>query len=67
MKREEDARDRRLQRITLTEFAESRFDQFKKSYYLSLNKLFDALTDKEVEQLVSLLEKLSISDASNSC
>jgi DNA-binding MarR family transcriptional regulator len=67
VKREEDARDRRVQRIKLTEFAESRFDQFKTSYYLSLNKLFDALTDKEVEQLVSLLEKLRISDASNTC
>jgi DNA-binding MarR family transcriptional regulator len=67
VKREEDAHDRRVQRIRLTEFAESRFDQFKKSYYLSLNKLFDALTDKEVEQLVSLLEKLRLSDASNSC
>jgi DNA-binding MarR family transcriptional regulator len=67
VKREEDARDRRVQRIRLTEFAQSRFDQFKTSYYLSLNKLFDALTDKEVEQLVSLLEKLRISDASNSC
>jgi len=67
VKREEDARDRRLQRITLTEFAESRFDQFKKSYYLSLNTLFDALNDQEVEQLVSLLEKLSRSDDAKSC
>jgi DNA-binding MarR family transcriptional regulator len=67
VKREEDARDRRLQRITLTEFAASRFDQVKKAYYLSLSKLFDALTDEEVEQLVSLLEKLSMSDAANSC
>jgi DNA-binding MarR family transcriptional regulator len=67
VKREEDARDRRVQRIRLTEFAESRFDHFKTSYYLSLNTLFDALTDKEVEQLVSLLEKLRISDASNTC
>lgn len=67
VKREEDASDRRLQRIRLTEFAESRFEQFKQSYYLSLNKLFDALNDKEVEQLASLLEKLSVSDDSNSC
>ena len=67
VRREEDARDRRFQCIRLTEFAESRFDQFKKSYYLSLNRLFDALNDQEVEQLVSLLEKLSMSDASNSC
>ena len=67
VKREEDARDRRLQRIRLTEFAESRFDQVKQLYYLSLNKLFDTLTDQEVEQLVSLLEKLRISDASNAC
>jgi hypothetical protein len=43
------------------------FDQFKQAYYLSLNKLFDALTDQEVEQLVSLLEKLSLLDAANSC
>src|SRR5215469_8042401 len=67
VRREEDARDRRLQRIRLTEFAESRFDQFKKAYYLSLNKLFDTLTDKEVEQLVLLLEKLSMSDDANAC
>src|SRR6266436_1582861 len=67
VRREEDARDRRLQRIRLTEFAESRFEQFKQSYYLSLNKLFDALNDKEVEQLASLLEKLSVSDDSTSC
>jgi DNA-binding MarR family transcriptional regulator len=67
VKREEDARDRRLQCIRLTEFAESRFDQFKKSYYLSLNTLFDALNDEEVEQLVALLEKLSRSDDSKSC
>jgi hypothetical protein len=45
----------------------SMFDQFKQAYYLSLNKLFDALTDQEVEQLVSLLEKLSLLDAANSC
>src|SRR5258708_38292481 len=63
VKREEDARDRRLQRITLTGFAASRFDQVKKAYYFSLNKLFDALTDKEGEQLVSIFVKRSMSDA----
>ena len=67
VRREEDARDRRVQRIRLTEFAESRFDQVKQAYYLSLNTLFDALTDQEVEQLVSLLEKLRLLDAANSC
>lgn len=67
VRREEDARDRRVQRIRLTEFAESRFDQLKQAYYLSLNTLFDALTDQEVEQLVSLLEKLRLLDAANSC
>jgi DNA-binding MarR family transcriptional regulator len=67
VKREEDTRDRRLQRIRLTEFAESRFDQVRKAYYLSLNTLFDALTDQEVEQLVSLLEKLGRSENANSC
>lgn len=67
VKREEDTRDRRLQRIKLTEFAESRFEQFKKSYYTSLNTLFDNLTDEEIKQLVSLFEKLNIFDDSNSC
>lgn len=67
VRREEDARDRRVQRIRLTEFAASRFDQVKQAYYLSLNMLFDALTDQEVEQLVSLLEKLRLLDAANSC
>lgn len=59
VKREEHTRDRRLQRITLTEFAESRLKQFEKSYYASLFQLFDDLTDKELKQLVALLEKIS--------
>jgi len=67
VKREEDARDRRLQRIKPTAFAESRFEQFKKSYYTSLHTLFDNLTDEEIKQLVSLFEKLHIFDDSNSC
>ena len=67
VKREEDTIDRRLQRIRLTEFAKSRYEHFKKSYYLSLHKLFDGLNDKELEQLVSLLEKLNVAEDSDSC
>jgi DNA-binding MarR family transcriptional regulator len=59
VKRAEDPKDRRLQRITLTEFAESRFKQIKEAYYASLFQLFDDLTDKELKQLVTLLEKVS--------
>lgn len=65
VKREEDTKDRRLQRITLTEFAQSRLEQFEKSYYASLFQLFDNLTDKELKQLVALLEK--VSDMPSSC
>jgi DNA-binding MarR family transcriptional regulator len=67
VRREEDTKDRRLQRITLTEFAKKRLDRFEKSYYTSLHQLFDRLTDNELQQLISLLEKLNASDAQNSC
>src|SRR5258708_16775957 len=50
VKREEDARDRRFQTITLTDFAESRFDQIKKPYYILMNKLFYTLTHKKLQQ-----------------
>src|SRR5260370_7881041 len=39
VRREEDARDRRLQPIRLTEFAKSPFNPIKKPYYLYFNKL----------------------------
>jgi DNA-binding MarR family transcriptional regulator len=67
VKREEDTRDRRLQRITLTEFAKERFEHYKQSYYASLHTLFDKLTDKELQELHVLLEKLNKSDNLHSC
>src|SRR5260370_35262472 len=54
VKREEDARDRRLPRITVSEFVESRFVQFKQAYYLSLNTFFELLSVKEGEKLFYL-------------
>jgi DNA-binding MarR family transcriptional regulator len=67
VKREEDTKDRRLQRITLTEFAESRLKQFEKSYYASLFQLFDDLTDEELQQLILLLNRVKSTIDFNSC
>src|SRR5260370_30939997 len=48
VRREEDARDRRFQRITLTKFAESRFANVKQPSCLPLNTLFVAVSDIHV-------------------
>ena len=67
VQREEDTTDRRLQRITLTDFAKKRLDTFEKAYYASLHKLFDRLADQELLQLIALLGKLNASNTQNSC
>lgn len=59
VKREEDIRDRRKQKLLLTEFAREHFPKFKKDYFSSVSSLFEALTDEELTQLLILLEKVT--------
>jgi len=59
--REEDPIDRRLMRVTLTEFARSKFEGFRKGYLGKMTPYFSTLSDEELSQLNKLLEKLQLS------
>jgi DNA-binding MarR family transcriptional regulator len=59
VKREEDAADRRVVRITLTQFAMTNFQSFRQDYFATVRRAFDSLTDKEIAQLIDLLMKTS--------
>lgn len=59
VKREEDAHDRRKQNLLLTSFAREHFSKFRKDYYASVSRLFEKLNDDELQQFVTLLEKVT--------
>jgi DNA-binding MarR family transcriptional regulator len=61
VKREEDPKDRRILRMTLTESAKERFDAFKKNYHKSANPLFDGFSENEINQFIFLLNKINTS------
>jgi len=67
VRREEDANDRRVLKITLTNKAEDRFKEFKKNYFQSVKPLFDDLTDKEILQLLTLLQKINTVSVKEKC
>jgi len=56
--REEDPNDGRSLRIKLTRSANSRFKAFKKTYFESISPMFVELSDKDIRQFISLLEKI---------
>lgn len=56
--REEDLKDRRIQKIKLRESTKKIFSEFKKIYFLSVSPFFDNLDDKELTELLRLLKKL---------
>lgn len=58
--RGEDAKDRRIIRITLTKKAKDKFAAFKKNYYKSVSPAFGALSQAEIEQFIFLLDKIRI-------
>jgi DNA-binding MarR family transcriptional regulator len=60
VRREEDHDDRRLLRIKLTEYAHNNFKEFKKDYFESVSRVFDSLSDEEIQQLTGLLMKANV-------
>ncbi|MFS8131049.1 MAG: MarR family winged helix-turn-helix transcriptional regulator [Candidatus Dojkabacteria bacterium] len=62
VKREEDPADRRSIKITLTDYAKSKFNEFRKGYVTSITPFFDKLSDEELIQLTGLLNKLALPD-----
>jgi DNA-binding MarR family transcriptional regulator len=56
--REGDPNDRRIVRLKLTKLAKSQFERFREKHLMSMFKIFEALTDDEIKQLISLLTKM---------
>ena len=60
VKRDEDQNDRRLLRIKLTEYAGSKFSEFKRDYFAAVSRVFSSLSDEEILQMTALLKKANI-------
>lgn len=56
--REGDPNDRRIVRLKLTELAKSQLEQFRKKHLAVMSKIFEALTDDEIKQLIALFTKM---------
>ena len=59
--REGDAADRRVVRMKITKLAIDQFEKFRQKHFESFGKVFEVLTNEEIEQLLSLLEKIETS------
>jgi DNA-binding MarR family transcriptional regulator len=53
-----DPNDRRVVRLTLTDLAASQFEKFKTEHLASICRVFDVLTDEDIQQLISILRKI---------
>lgn len=58
LKREEDAKDRRIIRITLTKLAKDKMVAFKKKYNKSMSASFKKFSEIEISQFISLFNKI---------
>jgi DNA-binding MarR family transcriptional regulator len=58
VRREEDARDRRIIRIRLTDLARSKLAELRRGYLAAASRVFDVLSDEEIRELGRLLEKV---------
>lgn len=56
--REGDPDDRRIVRLKATELAKKKTNQFRKEHLASMSKIFEGLSDEEIEQLIALFTKM---------
>jgi DNA-binding MarR family transcriptional regulator len=56
--REGDPSDRRIVRLKLTELAKKQFEKFRKEHLASMSRVFEALNDDEIKQLIALFDKI---------
>lgn len=56
--REGDPSDRRIVRLKLTELAKNQFEKFRKEHLAAMSKIFEALNDDEIKQLIALFNKI---------
>lgn len=59
--REGDASDRRIVRLKVTRLAQEQFEKFRQEHLSSFSKVFEVLDDKEIQQLIALMEKIESS------
>jgi DNA-binding MarR family transcriptional regulator len=58
VQREEDPVDRRALKIKLTDYAKTRFANFKKGFINNIAHVFDNLSDDELKEFVRLVDKI---------
>jgi MarR family transcriptional regulator, transcriptional regulator for hemolysin len=58
VRRDEDAKDRRIVRLTLTDNARNQFVEFRSTFISSAARAFDALSDDELARIIGLLAKV---------
>jgi DNA-binding MarR family transcriptional regulator len=58
VEREGDPNDRRIVRLKLTEKARNQMEKVRKEHLAAMSKVFEALTDEEIEQLTALMIKI---------
>jgi DNA-binding MarR family transcriptional regulator len=56
--REGDPNDRRIVRLKLTELAKNQFEKFRQENLKSMFKIYEALNDDEIKQLIKLFTKM---------
>jgi DNA-binding MarR family transcriptional regulator len=59
--REGDPVDRRVVRLKVTPLAISQFEKFRQEHLASFSTVFEVLTDNELQQLLTLIDKIDIS------
>jgi len=59
--REGDPADRRIVRLKVTQLAKEQFERFRRAHLASFSELFDVLTDDEIKQLITLMDKIESS------
>jgi DNA-binding MarR family transcriptional regulator len=59
--REGDPNDRRIVKLMLTEMARNEFEKLKKEHLASVTRVFEPLSNEELQQFIDILAKISAS------
>jgi DNA-binding MarR family transcriptional regulator len=60
VKREEDFSDRRVVKISLTDYAIEKIKSLKQDYYKSTNKYLKNISNEEIIEVIRILDKINI-------
>ena len=59
--REGDLVDRRVVRLKMTDLAKNQFKKFRQEHLAAFCRVFEVLSDDEIKQLISLMQKIELS------